>query len=243
MCYLCYAQRSPICCALSLPLAGCQSGDGTIGNRKKFNKVPESAFLIPRRTPTLEAFLPAPLYLFIYFSFLEVNTNLCLYGKNARPILVPHDIKSGSYTGKLSRCRRIVSDSIWFFFKPPLFTLQQPQKSTLRPDNAFALTLAMCGRLDGLAFTWWTWQSSAASRPWINHAECEYLPQEKPCDCVCVYVWETESHILRNSRDWIPRKLIRGSFRTVPGCCSNMLQGSRHLVSLQPPRSSGKKLR
>lgn len=106
MCYLCYAQRSPICCALSLPLAGCQSGDGTIGNRKKFNKVPESAFLIPRRTPTLEAFLPAPLYLFIYFSFLEANTNLCPYGKkNAQPILVPHDIKAAATR---PNCRAIV---------------------------------------------------------------------------------------------------------------------------------------
>lgn len=105
MCYLCYAQRSPICCALSLPLAGCQSGDGTIGNRKKFNKVPESAFLIPRRTPTLEAFLPAPLYLFIYFSFLEANTNLCLYGKNAQPILSPHDIKAAA---TWANCRAIV---------------------------------------------------------------------------------------------------------------------------------------
>lgn len=151
--------------------------------------------------------------------------------------------QSGSYAAKLSCYCRIVSDSIWISSRPHFFALQQPQKSTLRPDNAFAQTLAKCGRLHGLAFTWWTWQSGAASRPWINHAECEYLPQEKPCDCACVYVRETESHILRNSRDWIPRKLIRGSFRTVPGCCSNMLQGSRHLVSLQPPRSLGKKIK
>lgn len=119
MCYLCYAQRSPICCALSLPLAGCQSGDGTIGNRKKFNKVPESAFLIPRRTPTLEAFLPAPLYLFIYFSFLEANTNLCLYGKKKRTANPrPARHQSGSYAAKLPRYRCIVSDSIRISSRP-----------------------------------------------------------------------------------------------------------------------------
>lgn len=186
MCYLCYAQRSPICCALSLPLAGCQSGDGTIGNRKKFNKVPESAFLIPRRTPTLEAFLPDPLYL-----FLEANTNLRPHGKKKRAANPrPARHQSASYAAKLSCYRHVVSDLIWISPKPHFSTLQQLRKSTLRSDNAYAQTLAKCGRLHGPLFTWRTRQSSAASRPWINHAECEYLPQEKPCDCVCV--WERQ---------------------------------------------------
>lgn len=42
----------------------------------------------------------------------------------------------------------------------------------------------------GSAFTWWAWRPSPAIQLWINHAECEYLPQGKKKKnpmtvCVC----------------------------------------------------------
>lgn len=61
----------------------------------------------------------------------------------------------------------------------------------------------------------WMWISAARKKP-----------QTPKTVCVCVWGRQTESHNLCNSQDWIPRKLIRGSFRTVFGCRSNILLGS-----------------
>lgn len=99
-------------------------------------------------------------------------------------------------------------------------------------------TPTKCCWMHGHAFTWWDHKSSAALQPWINHAECEILPQEKPCDRARRV---RDSHIYVTAISWIPRKLIRGSFGTDPSCYSNVL--CHPSLSFLVPRSSGKKLR
>lgn len=144
---------------------------------------------------------------------------------------------SAQHRNSERRCQLVSLSLYRFFFKqqsPQSKSFQSPLFICSSHRNWLGVrqcppvqTLAKCGRLHGLAFTWWNHKSSAAIQLWINHAECEILPQEKPCDCVCVCMCVRDrkrvSHILCNSQDCIPRKLVRGSLRTVPGCRSNTL--------------------
>lgn len=92
------------------------------------------------------------------------------------------------------------------------FSFTAATEMDLECNNVPTQIPAKCGWLHVFAFTWWNHKSSAAIQLWINHAECEFLPQEKPC------VWERTrgrvSRILCNSRYSIPRQLVRRGLRT-----------------------------
>lgn len=110
-------------------------------------------------------------------------------------------------------------------FQSSIFHLQKPQRMCLEFRNAPAQTLAKCGGLHELAFTWRNRKSSAAIQLWINHSECEISATGK---ALRVCVRERVSHILCNGKkNCIPRNLVRGSLRTASGYRSNTIWHSQ----------------
>lgn len=191
-----------ICAALSAPpqrpsRSATQSRDETVGDRKKFNKVSESAVFVPPRVTIPKAFV-FPGFL-VHLLYLELNT---INSGNVMCMLyVPVVILSCT---EQQWCQIVLLSLYHYLFKqrsyPNLFkarlSFTRATAMDLESNNAPTQTHAKWGRLHGFALTWWNHKSSATIQLWINHAECEILPQEKPCECVWKRSRESKSHLM-----------------------------------------------